>query len=95
MSDDVSSVQLGGSRRLGGSELVVGPIAYGCWRFAGQESAAAHELIDTALDRGFTLIDTADIYGFDGSSGFGDAEATQVFDLQAINLAQPHGQPCC
>ncbi len=68
MSDDVSSV------RLGGSELVVGPIAYGCWRFAGQEVAAAHELIETALDRGFTLIDTADIYGFDGADGFGDAE---------------------
>jgi predicted oxidoreductase len=74
MSDDVSSVQLGGSRRLGGSELEVGPIAYGCWRFAGQEPAAAHELIDAALDRGFTLIDTADIYGFDGTDGFGDAE---------------------
>jgi predicted oxidoreductase len=52
----------------------VGPVAYGCWRFAGQEPAAAHELIETALDRGFTLVDTADIYGFDGTGGFGDAE---------------------
>jgi predicted oxidoreductase len=68
MSDDVSSV------RLGGSELVVGPIAYGCWRFAGQDVAAATALIEAALDLGFTLVDTADIYGFDGASGFGDAE---------------------
>jgi predicted oxidoreductase len=59
----------------------IGPIAYGCWRFAGTDVAAAREKIETALDCGMTLIDTADIYGFDGSapaldpsSGFGAAE---------------------
>ena len=59
----------------------IGPIAYGCWRFAGTDVAAAREKIETALECGMNLIDTADIYGFDGSapaldpaSGFGAAE---------------------
>lgn len=69
MSDDVPST------RLGTSDLVVGRIAYGCWRFAGDDLDAAEAKIVTALDCGFTLIDTADIYGFDGTGGFGDAEA--------------------
>jgi predicted oxidoreductase len=54
----------------------IGPIAYGCWRFAGTDVATAREKIETALDVGMTLIDTADIYGYDGSApapggGFG------------------------
>ena len=58
----------------------LGRIAYGCWRFAGTDVAAAREKIETALDVGMNLIDTADIYGYDGSApapggGFGDAEA--------------------
>jgi predicted oxidoreductase len=32
-------------------------------------------LVHAALDAGITFLDTADIYGFDGSGGFGDAEA--------------------
>ncbi len=57
----------------------IGPIAYGCWRFAGTDVAAGREKIETALECGMTLIDTADIYGFDGSApapgaGFGAAE---------------------
>jgi predicted oxidoreductase len=68
MSDHVSA------RRLGTSGVEVGPISYGCWRFAGNDPDTAAALITTALDCGFTLIDTADIYGFDGVRGFGDAE---------------------
>lgn len=61
------------SRRLGASGIEVGPLAYGCWRLAG-DVASATELIRTALDCGMTLIDTADIYGWDGASGLGAAE---------------------
>lgn len=70
-----------GARRLGRSELEVGPIAYGCWRLAESDRPTAEENVRTALDAGWTLIDTADIYGFDGTitpegpSGFGDAES--------------------
>jgi predicted oxidoreductase len=53
---------------------VVGPIAYGCWRLAEGDVAAAREKVLTAVECGWTLIDTADIYGWDGASGFGDAE---------------------
>ncbi len=61
-------------RRLGTSELTVGPIAYGCWRMAEGDRSSALSNVSTALDAGFDLIDTADIYGFDGHVGFGDAE---------------------
>ena len=57
----------------------IGRIAYGCWRFAGTDVATARGKIETALAAGMNLIDTADIYGYDGSApapggGFGDAE---------------------
>ena len=54
-------------------EVEIGPIAYGCWRFAGTPLDAAIDKIETALDCGMTLIDTADIYGFP-EPGFGAAE---------------------
>ena len=64
-----------GPRELGRSGVVVGPIAYGCWRLAGTGTAEATAKIDTALDCGMTLVDTADIYGFGGTgTDFGDAE---------------------
>jgi predicted oxidoreductase len=74
------------TRRLGRSDLVVGRIAFGCWRFAGTTIATAQAKLETALDAGMTLVDTADIYGFDGDAGFGDAEwlLGQVLD------AAPH-----
>jgi predicted oxidoreductase len=64
------------SRRLGGSEIEVSPIAWGMWRLAenGRTAADAARLVHAALDAGITFLDTADIYGFDGAGGFGDAE---------------------
>lgn len=62
------------TRLLGKSGILVSPIAWGMWRFAGQPVAKAQHLIETALDAGITLFDTADIYGVDGP-GFGAAEA--------------------
>jgi predicted oxidoreductase len=50
-------------------------MAWGMWRFAGRSVADARALVEAALDSGITLLDTADIYGFDGKGGFGDAEA--------------------
>jgi predicted oxidoreductase len=47
------------------------------WRLAegGRTATDAARLVHTALDAGINLLDTADIYGFDGAGGFGDAEA--------------------
>jgi predicted oxidoreductase len=47
------------------------------WRLAenGRTAADAAKLVHAALDAGITFLDTADIYGFDGAGGFGDAEA--------------------
>jgi predicted oxidoreductase len=47
------------------------------WRLAGagRDASDAARLVHAALDAGITLFDTADIYGFDGSSGFGAAES--------------------
>lgn len=64
------------TRRLGASGIDVSPIAWGMWRLAedGRTAADAAKLVHAALDAGITFLDTADIYGFDGSTGFGDAE---------------------
>ncbi len=66
--------------KLGQSDISVGKIAYGCWRFSQNDSAKADRIIRTALDAGMNLIDTADIYGFNrfpdrADKGFGQAEA--------------------
>jgi predicted oxidoreductase len=60
---------------LGKSGILVSPIAWGMWRFAGVGVAEGRALIEAAFEAGVTLFDTADIYGFDGAGGFGDAEA--------------------
>ena len=61
------------TRLLGRSGIEISSLAWGMWRFAGQDVAAATELVHAALDAGITLFDTADIYGF-GEQGFGAAE---------------------
>jgi predicted oxidoreductase len=61
------------TRTLGPGGKTVSTLAWGMWRFAG-DSKAAQALVEAALASGITLFDTADIYGFDGSGGFGDAE---------------------
>ncbi len=65
------------TRTLGSSGVAVSPIAWGMWRLAenGRSAAEAAQLVHAALDAGITLLDTADIYGFNGTGGFGDAEA--------------------
>lgn len=62
------------TRPLGKSGIEISSIAWGMWRFAGLEMAAARAAIDAAFEAGITLFDTADIYGF-GDQGFGAAEA--------------------
>lgn len=65
----------GNARRLGQSNLEVGPIAYGLWRFVGSDVKAARTRIEAALDAGMTLIDVAAVYGLDwGGSAFGESE---------------------
>ncbi len=65
------------ARTLGASGIAISPIAWGMWRLAENRRSAAEaaRLVHAALDAGITLLDTADIYGFDGNAGFGDAEA--------------------
>lgn len=65
------------TRLLGKSGIAVSPVAWGMWRLAedGRTAADAARLVHAALDAGITFLDTADIYGFDGTGGFGDAEA--------------------
>ena len=57
----------------GGPE--VSSVAWGMWRFAGDDVAAAEARVQAALDAGVTLFDTADIYGPDNGEPFGAAEA--------------------
>jgi len=59
---------------LGRSGLRVSRLAWGMWRLRGDDVACARALVGTALESGINLLDTADIYGFNGRDGFGDAE---------------------
>jgi len=70
-SPDVSDTR----RPLGGTTLTVSPLAWGMWRFRGDDLDAATTLVETALETGITLFDTADIYGPDNGEPFGAAEA--------------------
>ena len=63
------------TRLLGRSGIVTSSLAWGMWRFAGRNTDEARALVEATLDAGITLLDTADIYGFDGTDGFGEAEA--------------------
>jgi predicted oxidoreductase len=63
------------SPRTLGKLGAVGPLAFGQWRFVGHELSDATRLLETALDAGMNLIDTADVYGLDwGGTAFGQAE---------------------
>jgi predicted oxidoreductase len=73
-----------GRLTLGQSSIAVSPIAWGMWRFSGSDVADASRLINTVLDTGITLFDTADVYGLDYGDGFGSAEALlgRVFETE-------------
>lgn len=59
---------------LGATDLRVSRLAWGMWRFQGDDLAHARALVDAAFEAGINLFDTADIYGFNGRDGFGAAE---------------------
>ena len=59
---------------LGKSGIEVSSIAWGMWRFAGDDVRVARSRVDAALAAGVTLFDTADIYGPDNTEPFGAAE---------------------
>ena len=61
--------------RLGESGIEASRIAWGMWRFKGDDVAQADRLVRAALDQGFSLFDTADVYGPDNGEPFGAAEA--------------------
>ncbi|MFC4291105.1 aldo/keto reductase family oxidoreductase [Sphingorhabdus arenilitoris] len=68
------------SRKLGGTDIEISSLAWGMWRFTDVTDGHA-DLVHAAIDSGITLLDTADIYGYSGPDGFGDAESLlgQVF----------------
>ena len=60
--------------RAAGS-LALSPLALGMWRFVEANVDDPGAVVDAALDRGLTTIDTADVYGLDwGGTAFGQAE---------------------
>jgi len=79
MSDHIKSVP------LGKSGIIVSSIAWGMWRFRGEDVQAAQGLVEAALSAGVTLFDTADIYGPDNGESFGASEAL----LGRVFAAQP------
>ena len=62
------------TRPLGASGIAVSALAWGMWRFHGDDLLASRAKVDAAFAAGITLFDTADIYGY-GEDGFGTSEA--------------------
>lgn len=83
---DPQYLPLPSSRKLGPNGPEISPLAWGMWRFSGDSIAEAQALVEAAFETGVTFFDTADIYGFNGASGFGDAEAL----LGRVLEAAPH-----
>jgi predicted oxidoreductase len=65
---------LSARRPLGQSGIDVSALAWGHWRLSAADPARNARLARAALDAEIDFFDTADIYGFDGSQGFGAAE---------------------
>lgn len=59
-------------RKLGQTGLLVSAVGLGCNNFGGMRAqldlSGAKAVIDTAIDSGITLLDTADSYGVEGGS---------------------------
>lgn len=60
-------------RRIGNSDLMVSPVAMGCWPIAGITSINVNDAdslatLQAALDSGINFFDTAYIYGYEGQS---------------------------
>ena len=56
-------------RKLGNSELMISPVAFGAWAiggwmWGGSDRRDAIEAIQTSVEMGMTTIDTAPVYGF-------------------------------
>jgi len=62
-------------RPLGKGGLSIPPLAWGLWRFRGDDLPAARARVDAAIEAGLDLFDTADVYGPDNGEPFGAAEA--------------------
>lgn len=79
-------------RNLGSSGLRVSVVGIGCNNFGGRiDTAATGRVIDTAIDQGVTLFDTADIYSGRGGSETAMGEVLGTAKRQKIVLATKLG----
>jgi len=60
---------------LGDSGIEVAPLGWGMWRLADAPGTSVRSRVEAALEAGYTLFDTADIYGYRHGGGFGTAES--------------------
>jgi hypothetical protein len=82
---------------LGRSGLVVGPLGWGMWRFAGTSLVAARERVDAAREPGRTLVGTADDYGLGTEDGFRAADSAGWRSLvrTATGCSRPRAASAC
>ncbi len=65
----------------------MGPLGVGCWRLLARPDDELRAVLETGLDLGMNLVDTADIYGLGwGGKAFGEAEE----NLGRILSGAPH-----
>jgi predicted oxidoreductase len=59
---------------LGDVPIAIPQLGWGMWRLSASGPASPRALAETALEIGYRLFDTADVYGDLGGGGFGEAE---------------------
>ncbi len=76
-----------------GEQLRVAPLGLGCWRLVSKPDNELRAVIETGLDLGMNLVDTADVYGLNwGGSAFGEAELAEALsDLRAAGKIREVG----
>lgn len=83
-------------RRLGNSDLLVSPVALGCWPIAGMTSLNVNDqdslaTITAAIEHGINFIDTAHCYGIDGESERLVGQAIRTQERESLIIASKGG----
>lgn len=75
---------------LGDLPLRVPQLGWGMWRLSASGPASPRALVEAALEIGYRLFDTADVYGAHGDSDFGEAERLLGTVLREAPLLRTH-----
>jgi len=94
---------MAGSRKLGNTELMISPVAFGAWAiggwmWGGSDRKDAVSAIQKSIEKGVTTIDTAPVYGFGlseeivGEAIEGQRDKVQILTKYGLNWSNSRGE---